>query len=288
MNSDFEYYENELLNFNNKIKKSFISDSELIKQLIKYSKKINRNIINSYHIYQLAGWHNNNRTVTKFGNDNLEELLKQIDNLLTNKYSKSFFDDFFTINNNKILTFHEEYYDKFYQLGKHSNKVLNEEKNKLYKKPDGTATIKSVERAICSHCANLVREAENELRISYGAKKVGEGWISETKLFYKLKNYFIEFEVIQHGRPDWLGRQHIDVWFPGYKIGIEYQGQQHDRPIEFFGGEKSFEENKKRDERKRMLFNENNAFLIEVREGFDFEILCEEIKSYIIKLSQKL
>ena len=47
MNSDFEYYENELLNFNNKIKKSFISDSELIKQLIKYSKKINRNIINS-------------------------------------------------------------------------------------------------------------------------------------------------------------------------------------------------------------------------------------------------
>ena len=51
----------------------------------------------------------------------------------------------------------------------------------------------------------------------------------------------------------------------------------------FFGGEKSFEENKKRDERKRMLFKENNAFLIEVREGFDFEILCEEINSIIIK-----
>ena len=97
-------------------------------------------------------------------------------------------------------------------------------------------------------------------------------------MYYKIKNQFIELEVLQHGRPDWLGRQHVDIWFPDYKIGIEYQGQQHDRPIEFFGGEKSFEENKKRDERKRMLFKENNAFLIEVREGFDFEILCEEIK----------
>jgi hypothetical protein len=67
---------------------------------------------------------------------------------------------------------------------------------------------------------------------------------------------------------------------PAYNIGIEYQGQQHDRPVEYFGGELSFEENKKRDERKRMLFKENNANLIEVREGFDFEKLCDEIRSY--------
>ena len=100
-------------------------------------------------------------------------------------------------------------------------------------------------------------------------------------MYYKIKNQFIELEVLQHGRPDWLGRQHVDIWLPDYKIGIEYQGVQHDRPIDFFGGEKSFEEGKKRDERKRLLFKENNAFLIEVREGFDFELLCEEIKSYM-------
>jgi hypothetical protein len=34
---------------------------------------------------------------------------------------------------------------------------------------------------------------------------------------------------------------------------------------------------------KGLLFKENNAVPFEVREGFDFEILCEEIKSYIIK-----
>lgn len=31
-----------------------------------------------------------------------------------------------------------------------------------------------------------------------------------------------------------------------------------------------------------MIFKKNNAFLIELREGFDFEILCEEINSFII------
>jgi hypothetical protein len=125
----------------------------------------------------------------------------------------------------------------------------------------------------------------NEVRTERGLPKLGEGWISETKLFYRIKEHFIEFEVVQHGRPNWLGRQHVDIWLHEHSIGIEYQGQQHDRPIEFFGGEKSFEENKKRDERKRMLFKENNAFLIEVREGFDFDLLCEEIKSYIFKKS---
>lgn len=121
----------------------------------------------------------------------------------------------------------------------------------------------------------------NEVRTERGLPKLGEGWISETKLFYRIKEHLIEVEVIHHGKPKWLGAQHVDIWLPDHNIGIEYQGQQHDRPIEFFGGEKSFEENKKRDERKRMLFKENNAFLIEVREGFDFELLCKEIKSYI-------
>lgn len=121
----------------------------------------------------------------------------------------------------------------------------------------------------------------NEVRTERGLPKLGEGWISETKLFYRIKEHLIEVEVIHHGKPKWLGAQHVDIWLPDHNIGIEYQGVQHDRPIDFFGGEKSFEEGKKRDERKRLLFKENNAFLIEVREGFDFELLCEEIKSFI-------
>jgi hypothetical protein len=278
-----EYYEESYKEFNSKINHTFINDSELIRELQRLCRKLNRNAVNANHILKLASWHNNNVTLTKFGNNNLEELLKILDVIININYSSGFFNEFFVFDKekNKQSTHPIDYYYKYYQLGKKSKQKLNEEKVKIYIKTDGTATKNSVEKAICSHCSNLVREAENTLRISYGAKKVGEGWISETELFYKLKNHFIEFEVVQHGKPDWLGRQHVDIWFHKHSIGIEYQGQQHDRPIEFFGGEKSFEENKKRDERKRMLFKENNAFLIEVREGFDFEILCEEIKSYI-------
>lgn len=278
-----EYYEESYNEFNSKINKVFINDSELIRELQWLCKKLNRNAVNSNHILKLASWHNNNVTLTKFGNNNLEELLKVLDDIIDTNYSSGFFNEFFVFDKerNKLSTHPSDYYDKYYQLGKKSKQKLNEEKVKIYKKPDGTATKNSVEKAICSHCSNLIREAENTLRISYGAKKVGEGWISETELYYKLKNHFIEFEVVQHGSPDWLGRQHVDIWFHDHNIGIEYQGQQHDISIEFFGGEKSFEEGKKRDERKRLLFKENNAFLIEVREGFDFELLCKEIKSFI-------
>ena len=144
-----------------------------------------------------------------------------------------------------------------------------------------TSFIYYLENSILETFSVFIHSLQNEFRVSRGVPRIGEGWVSETDLYYKLKGHFPTKKVIHHGKPKWLGAQHVDIWFHEHSIGIEYQGAQHDRPIEFFGGEKSFEENKKRDERKRMLFKENNAFLIEVREGFDFEILCEEIKSII-------
>ena len=43
--------------------------------------------------------------------------------------------------------------------------------------------------------------------------QVGEGWVSETKLFYLLQEKFPELEIVQHASPDWLGRQHLDIFF---------------------------------------------------------------------------
>lgn len=143
-----------------------------------------------------------------------------------------------------------------------------------------TSFIYYVENSILEIFSVLIHSLQNEFRVSRGLPKIGEGWISETDLYYKLKKHFKSVNIIHHGKPKWLGRQHVDIWLPAHNIGIEYQGQQHDRPVEYFGGELSFEENRKRDERKRILFKENNAILIEVREGFDFEKLCIEIQNY--------
>lgn len=138
-----------------------------------------------------------------------------------------------------------------------------------------------VENSILETFSVFIYFLQNEFRVSRGVPKIGEGWVSETDLYYKLKGHFPTKKVIHHGKPKWLGKQHVDIWLPDQNIGIEYQGLQHDKPIDFFGGEKSFEEGQKRDKRKQMLFKENNASLIEVREGYDFVMLCEEIKSYM-------
>jgi len=124
---------------------------------------------------------------------------------------------------------------------------------------------------------------ENEFRESKGLPKIGKGWISETELYYKIKETFNDFEVVHHGKPEWLGRQHVDIFFPNYKIGVEYQGAQHDRPIDFFGGEETFKQNQIRDERKRKLFKENNATLIEVRPDYDFEEVKKQIQEILNK-----
>lgn len=126
-----------------------------------------------------------------------------------------------------------------------------------------------------------VKEIENEIRVLKGLPKIGEGWISETTLYYQLKESFVNEIVVHHGNPKWLGLQHVDIWFPDYRIGIEYQGIQHDKPIEYFGGEESFLKGLERDKRKKDLFVQNDSKLIEVREGFDLNVLIKEIELHI-------
>lgn len=121
------------------------------------------------------------------------------------------------------------------------------------------------------------REPENHIRQLLGLPNIGEGWISETKLFYLIKEKFNNHRVLQHGKPIWLGKQHLDIFIPDLNIGIEYQGKQHTSPVDFFGGEGSFEENKKRDYRKKKLCEENGCVLYEVFPEDDFFIFVDKI-----------
>ena len=46
-------------------------------------------------------------------------------------------------------------------------------------------------------------------------------------------------------------------------IGIEYQGQQHYKAIDYFGGEEGLNQRKELDERKRKLCMDNGVTLVE-------------------------
>ena len=137
------------------------------------------------------------------------------------------------------------------------------------------------------HCAineqirKILLEAEDKYRESIGVPKIGENWISETRLYYAIKAKFAPIEVLQHASPKWLGRQHLDIYLPYYNIAIEYQGAQHYRPVEFFGGVEAFEKTKERDKRKREKCAENNCALIYVDEGYLFDDVVENIQQLI-------
>jgi len=141
-----------------------------------------------------------------------------------------------------------------------------------------------IENKLLETFSVFIDSLQNKFRVSKGLSKIGEGWVSETDLYNKIKNHYSKLKVIQHGKPKWLGRQHVDIWIPKFNIGIEYQGLQHDKPIDFFGGEESFKKNQKRDERKKRLFKENNSILIEVRPNYNLHNVIKQIDSYIKKV----
>lgn len=125
-----------------------------------------------------------------------------------------------------------------------------------------------IRQAFSNYVSDILYNAENEWREAQGINRIGEGWKSETELFYRLKARLVEDEVIMHGRPEWLGRQHFDIWIPTRNVAVEYQGLQHDQPVEFFGGEKSFASNQRRDAEKREKCKKGGVRLIEVRKGY--------------------
>jgi len=130
------------------------------------------------------------------------------------------------------------------------------------------------------YCNEVSRNAENLLRKEMNIPNVGEGWLSETELFYKIKSYLPTYEVIQHASPDWLGKQHLDIFIPRLYLAFEYHGKQHFEPVDFFGGQKGFENSQKRDKMKREKCKASSVMLIELKQGYDFKEVINVIETY--------
>jgi hypothetical protein len=118
---------------------------------------------------------------------------------------------------------------------------------------------------------SLLRETENEVRAVKGIAAIGEAWVSETELLYRVRELLPDVEVIAHGQPKWLGRQHLDIWIPTHGIGIEYHGIQHFQSVDSFGGEDAFQRVQERDNRKRDLCMKNGLRLVEIRYDQDVD-----------------
>lgn len=86
-------------------------------------------------------------------------------------------------------------------------------------------------------------------------------WRREAELAAIVMKLFSD--AIREHTPQWLGWQRLDVYVPSRKLAFEYQGEQHYKPIEFFGGAEGYASNVTRDARKRQLCAANGVTLIE-------------------------
>jgi hypothetical protein len=121
---------------------------------------------------------------------------------------------------------------------------------------------------------------ENQSRTDFGYKSIGESWISETALFKLVQNIYPDNEVKKHYRPKWLGGLEIDIYLPEFLLGIEYQGQQHYRPLKHWGGEESFNKLVERDKGKKALCKKEGVRLIEFK--YDEPLEVEYLKQKLI------
>ena len=90
---------------------------------------------------------------------------------------------------------------------------------------------------------------------------VNAKWISEYKLFLLIFKYYSS--AMFHYTDNWLGYQHLDIYIQSINVGIEYQGEQHYKPNEYFGGDIAFADRQYLDNYKRQLCFEQNITLIE-------------------------
>jgi len=108
----------------------------------------------------------------------------------------------------------------------------------------------------------LDKEAENIVREAHAVPLIGQGWVSETELYRLVQDVVSPTAVVQHARLPWLDRQHLDIYVPDLGLAIEYMGEQHYRPIEFFGGKEALSKRKELDKRKAQLCRQHKVKLV--------------------------
>ena len=86
-------------------------------------------------------------------------------------------------------------------------------------------------------------------------------WKHELSLFQAIKKRYPD--TLYQYRPDWLQLQSLDMYIPSLRTGIEYQGIQHYRQVNFFGGEEALLHRWELDQQKKKRCQENNVRFIE-------------------------
>ena len=117
----------------------------------------------------------------------------------------------------------------------------------------------------CKKCGNIWTPCASSLLSGFGCphclmphgERDIEKYLQDNNIFYESQKKF----------PNLYGRKmklSYDFYLPDYNLLIEFQGEQHERPIDLFGGEQTFIIQKERDEKKRKYASDHNIDLLEI------------------------
>lgn len=106
----------------------------------------------------------------------------------------------------------------------------------------------------CKKCKNEWITQPRYLLHKCGCPKCNESKLEKVVELF-LQNNNISFE--KQKKFDWLGRQSLDFYLPDYNIGVECQGEQHFKPIKYFGNVDRYIDTINRDLKKKKKCNEN-------------------------------
>ena len=171
---------------------------------------------------------------------------KKIKHILDNNFFNSELELFLCIYNDIFPIFQSWWNVSYNILKSFSNIQLREEIDKIY--------------------SNLI--ADNV---------IDNKWLNEKSLFQLVKKKYKK-ALFQYS-PEWLFPQSFDVFIPELNIAIEYQGIQHYKPINYFGGDEGFKHRQELDIRKKRLSADNKIKLIEwhYSESVDLETLNQKL-----------
>lgn len=92
-------------------------------------------------------------------------------------------------------------------------------------------------------------------------KGIKSRWHSERRLYNEIKKVY-KHSIYQYYNSNILGKQSYDIYIPSKKIAIEYQGEQHFKPVDYFGGKDSYKRQHKLDKEKKIKSKEHGITLL--------------------------